>query len=220
MMKKSIYSLVLSDAVVEAADRMAYQRGTSRSALIDELLAEALSCVTPEMRMRDIFISLEEIMKTSQAFRLMGRNSDSLLSIHSALQYKYRPTIRYSIELYRQFQGNAFGELRIQSRTQNGQLLAALEDFYGMWIETEHHFLGHDAATYHLYAGKLVRSLSLPKGKTYCSEEALGEGIGSYIQCFDRGMKLYFEESIDRPVKKEYIHRLIADYFAKEPLIL
>ena len=220
MMKKSIYSLLLSDAVVEAADRLAYQKGTSRSALIDELLAEALSCVTPEMRMRDIFVSLEEIMKTSQAFRLMGRNSDSMLSMHSALQYKYRPTIRYSIELYRQFRGNVFGELRIQSRTQNGQLLGALEDFYRIWIEIEHLILGRDAATYSLSGGRLRRSLSLPKGQNYCSDEALGSGIGSYIQCFDCGMKIYFEELTSQMFKKERIHRLIADYFANEPLIL
>ena len=219
-MKKSIYSLLLSDAVVEAADRLAYQKGTSRSALIDELLAETLSCVTPEMRMRDIFVSLEEIMKTSQAFRLMGRNSDSMLSMHSALQYKYRPTIRYSIELYRQFRGNIFGELRIQSRTQNGQLLEALEDFYRIWIEAERRILGHDAAAYSLSAGRLSRSLSLPKRQTYYRDEALGSGIGSYIQCFDRGMKIYFEEPTSPIFKQDKIHRLIADYFAKEPLIL
>ena len=39
-MNKTVYSLVLSDDVVEAVDRMAYARGTSRSNLINQILAE------------------------------------------------------------------------------------------------------------------------------------------------------------------------------------
>ena len=54
-MKKSVYSLVLMDDVVEAIDRMAYSMNTSRSNLINQILAERVSYVTPEMRMRDIF---------------------------------------------------------------------------------------------------------------------------------------------------------------------
>ena len=37
-MKKAVYSLVLSEDVVEAVDRMAYAQGTSRSNLINQLL--------------------------------------------------------------------------------------------------------------------------------------------------------------------------------------
>ena len=41
-MKKAVYSLVLSEDVVDAVDRMAYSRGTSRSNLINQILAEAV----------------------------------------------------------------------------------------------------------------------------------------------------------------------------------
>ena len=41
-MKKAVYSLVLSEDVVEAVDRMAYASGTSRSNLINQLLAESV----------------------------------------------------------------------------------------------------------------------------------------------------------------------------------
>ncbi len=64
-MKKSVYSLVLMDDVIKAVDRQAYRLGTSRSNLINQILAEHLSCVTPEMRMRDIFASLSELMSSS-----------------------------------------------------------------------------------------------------------------------------------------------------------
>ena len=61
-MKKSVYSLVLMDDVVEAIDRMAYSMNTSRSNLINSILAERVSYVTPEMRMRDIFSRIEQLM--------------------------------------------------------------------------------------------------------------------------------------------------------------
>ena len=38
-MKKSVYSLVLSDDVIAAVDRAAYQNGLSRSAMINRILA-------------------------------------------------------------------------------------------------------------------------------------------------------------------------------------
>ena len=49
--KKSIYSLVLSDDVVEAVDRLAANSGLSRSAMVNQLLAERVRCVPPEMRL-------------------------------------------------------------------------------------------------------------------------------------------------------------------------
>ena len=42
-MKKSVYSLVLSDDVVEAVDRAAYQNGLSRSAMVNQILADYVS---------------------------------------------------------------------------------------------------------------------------------------------------------------------------------
>ena len=41
-MKKSVYSLVLSDNVVRAIDDLAYKMGTNRSNLINSILAEKL----------------------------------------------------------------------------------------------------------------------------------------------------------------------------------
>ena len=53
-MNKSVYSIVLSDDVVAQVDRLAYKAGTSRSAMINRILADYVSYVTPEQRLRDI----------------------------------------------------------------------------------------------------------------------------------------------------------------------
>lgn len=45
-MGKSVYSLVLMDEVVDAIDQMAYRNNTSRSNLINQILAEHVSLAT------------------------------------------------------------------------------------------------------------------------------------------------------------------------------
>ena len=54
-MNKSVYSLVLMDNVVGEVDKLAYEMGTSRSNLINQILAEYVRYTTPEMRMHAIF---------------------------------------------------------------------------------------------------------------------------------------------------------------------
>ena len=61
-MNKSIYSLVLSDDVVDAVDALARTEGMSRSAMINRILAERVAYTTPEMRLRDILQSLARSM--------------------------------------------------------------------------------------------------------------------------------------------------------------
>ena len=54
-MKKTLYSLMLSDDVVREADRLAHQKGTNRSNLINQILAEYFGMVTPQRRINDVF---------------------------------------------------------------------------------------------------------------------------------------------------------------------
>lgn len=219
-MKKSVYSLVLTDAVVEAADRLAYHKGMSRSAFIDEILAQTLSCITPEMRMRDIFVSLEDLIRDDRVFKLQARASDSMLSLFSAIKYKYKPTIRYSVELYRQVQNRTFGELKIQSRTQNGQLMTELEKFYRAWITAERTALPQRMIPYALSDGRLIRKLTLPQEAERCTEAELGEAIGSYIQSFDKAIKLYFEALPDRDRAQKEIRAVLSDYVQQCPFLI
>ncbi|MBR6623769.1 MAG: ribbon-helix-helix protein, CopG family, partial [Ruminococcus sp.] len=58
-MQKSVYSIVLSDDVVAQIDRLAYRHNTNRSNMINQILAEYVSYVTPEKRMQDTFARME-----------------------------------------------------------------------------------------------------------------------------------------------------------------
>ena len=96
-MGKSVYSLVLSDDVVEAVDRAAYAMGSSRSNLINQILAEYVSFITPEKRRKDIFDSLVSVINGFEPFQVQSRGSDNMLSIRSPLRVKYNPTIKYTV---------------------------------------------------------------------------------------------------------------------------
>ncbi|MFR3811818.1 MAG: CopG family transcriptional regulator, partial [Ruminococcus callidus] len=116
-MKRSAYSLILMDDVVAAVDRLAAQQGTSRSNLINQILAEHVCCTTPEQQMRQVFTCLTQAMNS--AFRVQEQGSDAMLSILGSVQYKYRPTIRYSVELHRELHSEKVGLLKISCRTQS-----------------------------------------------------------------------------------------------------
>lgn len=201
-MKKSIYSLVLSDAVVAKADELAYQMHTSRSNIINQILAEHFSCTTPEMRMQMIFSGMESLM---QQFRILEQTSAHMLALQSQLNYKYKPTVQYSVELYKHPETHQIGKLRIQLRTQNQTLLAALEQFFQLWILFEQRYL-HPDAEYQLSSGKLERSLRNPD----VQEAQFGELLGDYVRQFDRYLKAWFDgesaQELENAFRKDAQH--------------
>lgn len=184
--KKSIYSLVLADDVVAAADRLAYELHTSRSNLINQILAEHLSCVTPEMRMQAVFAQMEAL---AGQFRVLDQTSAHMLSLQSRLDYKYKPTVQYFVELYRVPEKDCAGRLRVQLRTQNAALLHVLEQFFRLWTALEERYVpAAEGTVYRISPGRLERSIRDP-GVT---EEELGALIGGYVRTFDRYLKAYF----------------------------
>ena len=68
-MQKSVYSLVLMDDVVAAVDRLAYREGTSRSNMINRILAEYTQLSTPEQRMQDIFSAISAVLDSQSALQ-------------------------------------------------------------------------------------------------------------------------------------------------------
>ena len=192
-MKKSIYSLVLMDDVVAAVDAMAYRMHTSRSNLINQILAEHLSCVTPEMRMQAVFAGVEACME--QPFRILEQTSQHMLSLQTQLNYKYKPTVQYFVELYRTPENGEAGRLRVQLRTQSQALLHVLEEFFRMWMALEERYVPSAAGTqYRIMPGRLERSIRACD----IGEEALGNRIGAYVERFDRYLKAWLAGQSDR----------------------
>ena len=190
---KSVYSLVLMDDVVAEVDRLAYQMNTSRSNMINQILAEYVSYMTPEKRMREVFDRAINMLTGSGTFQLMLQPSDSTMSLRSALAYKYNPSVRYSVELYRDQQGAA-GELKLLLRSQNNSLILYMNQFFKLWTRLEQAYVGE--TNYQIESGRYTRVLRLPKEAK--SNEQMGEILAEYIQVLDECMKIFFE-LLDQP---------------------
>lgn len=187
-MKKSVYSLVLMDDVIKAVDRQAYLLGTSRSNLINQILAEHLSCVTPEMRMREIFESLSHL--AGGGFRIQQQRSASLMTLKTALDYKYRPTISYKVELERE-PVDRLGTLRVQIRTQSEQLTELFNSFFAYRIKLETTLLkahGRTDMEFQLTSGCFTRKLL----KSSIADEMAGEAISRYLTHLNKSVQTYF----------------------------
>lgn len=200
-MSKSVYSIVLNDAVVEAVDELAYKLGTNRSNMINQILAEKVAYVTPEQHIRNILDTVEDIINGQDVFRIMATPGDSSLMIKSSFKYKYNPSVKYSVVLNKN--GNsAIGELRVTFRTQNENLLQALDNFLNIWNALEAKYQNREIK-YIQSKGKYVRALDLPV-EDY-DENQIGEMISEYITGFDRIMKLYFAGESIGNIEREYV---------------
>lgn len=191
-MEKTVYSLILSDDVVQAVDSAARRMGVSRSALVNQILADYVSVPTPERRIQDIFQAIEQLVAPSQGLVPFFAPNSPTMSLKSSLTYKYRPTVKYEVELSRSA-GDSMGALSVIFRTQSSSLISAMSDFFRLWVRIENihlaPLLGKSIACA-LYDGKFVRPIAAPRGPG-CSAEEIAGALSGYIQLFDRLLKGY-----------------------------
>ena len=205
-----MYSLILAEDVVNAIDKLAEEENTNRSNLINEILAEYVSVTTPEKRINDIFHGIEDLFKQLTGQQVYYQQHDNTLSIKSALEYRYRPTIRYEVELYRA-QGGTVGELKVNFRTQSPQLLNRLTEFFALWTRLEElyvarYFEGAEI-NYTLDETRWTRTLKVPQNTLYGQVE-LSRAITDYVRTFDRLMKKRLSGAAATEIENDYLDAL------------
>lgn len=189
-MSKSIYSLVLSDGVVDAVDALADSAGLSRSAMVNRILAERVAYTTPEMRLEEIIDALARSM--GSAFMLSEKPGGGTLSARTSLKYRYKPTVKYSVEIFSE-NGKRVGELRVSFRTQSTQLIDDLTGFFECWAALEQRYIADKLSEDILYTisdGHFTRTLNMPLGNV--TDDELGIAVADYMAMFDGAMKAYF----------------------------
>lgn len=195
--QKHVYSLVLSDDVVSAIDRLAYQSGTSRSGMVNQILAEYASFMTPEKRLHTVFAEVEEMLSDT-GFQLLMKPSDSMLSLRQALDYKYNPSVRYSVEVWQSQSPSGLQaglRLKILLRSQNQTLITYLDQYFRLWQSLEKK-VGKRKTEWTIEPARYTRALCLPSENV--SDEELGQDIASYIQAIDGAMNAFFRH-LDEP---------------------
>ena len=205
-----MYSLILAEDVVNAIDKLAEEENTNRSNLINEILAEYVSVTTPQKRINDIFHGIEDLFKQLTGQQVYYQQHDNTLSIKSALEYRYRPTIRYEVELYRTQDGTV-GELKVNFRTQSPQLLNRLTEFFAMWTRLEElyvaRYFNDSEINYTLDETRWTRTLAVPKNAGYDDKE-LSRAITDYVSTFDRLMKKRLSGAAATEIENDYLDAL------------
>ena len=186
-MGKSVYSLVLNDEVVDIVDKMARLNGMSRSNMIEKILADAVRYETPEIRANSIFDEIERLISRSNSMRYLAQPSQYMASIMSALDYRYNPAIKYSVELFPS--SDHLGQLKVTLRTQNSILINLISDFYSYYTYLEKKYYNPNAR--YLYDGvKFTRLFDFPKVNITTKE--LAEKLTLYVKDFDELLNVYF----------------------------
>lgn len=208
-MNKSLYSLMLMDEVVNEIDKLALRQGTNRSNLVNQILAEYVSVSTPEKQIDSIFRRMEELLDRSSELVPMVTPNQLSMSVKSSLEYKYRPTVRYVVQLYRTPQDSAIGELAVNFRSQSASLLNNMARFFVLWKELEDNYAAGyflpGAIRYELSQSRFVRTISIPRGAKY-TEEDLGKALSEYVTAFDKIMKLYLAGMLtERDLERQYL---------------
>lgn len=197
-MGKSVYSLVLTDGVVDEIDKLAYGMGISRSALIDRILAERTGFTTSEMRISNILSEINKILDEAGNGFIVKADNQSML-IRSSLKYKYNPTIRYGVQVIRADDYTEV-ELKVSFRTQSAELKKKMEDFLRLWAVLENKYIAKRfpyGIQYVIEDGKFTRKLVLPGQYRDKTNEDIGRAIGEYIRMFDDVLKCYFSYGDD-----------------------
>lgn len=193
-MKKTLYSLMLSDDIMREVDALAHQMGTNRSNLVNMILAERVQMRTPEQQIGDIFTGIERLLSSSRELVPLISPNAQRVAVRSSLQYKYRPSLRYEVELANGFvSGEPIGTLTANFRTQSQALLELLNRFFRCLCRIEGRMLPLNLS-YSLENGRFTRSLAYPVPRSdgagsALSAETISGAITDYVRLIDRMLK-------------------------------
>ena len=151
--------------------------------------------------MADILQTLSQQM--TGLFQLQEQAAEGMLTIRSPLRYRYKPTIRYRVELYRQPE-HAIGVLHASFRTQSKALIGDATAFFNTWAaqETAHGLCTKD--DYTIEDGTWNRVFRI-HAERHVSSQELGESMGLYIKQVDAALKAYFAALPDREAAEQAV---------------
>ena len=207
-MSKSVYSVILTDELVDELDKAAYKNGVSRSFMLDKILADYLTVETPVVRMENIFSKMERLIGEWSGLRFINQPSSTMASVQSALVYRYNPTVKYSVELFPT--GDDLGVIRMSLRTQSPVLISLMEGFYTFFCSLERKYLGERKYLYDDL--RFSRIMKIPEG---LSAEDVGEAIAVFVRSTNYLLNTYFSHLDDLEQVKVLLEKKYAEEISK-----
>ena len=212
-MAKTIYSLVLDDEVMKLVDKAARRENLSRSAFINQALADKVGYETEMKKNTDLFRYVEDMLAQHENLHFFG-TSPSVVTVTGSIAYRYKPTMKYLVEIY-PYDNRYLGELKISSRTGNEFVRRAIEEFFRLWAALEKKYMSENLP--YVFEENRFRRVFL-RPDSAVSGEALAFSITHYIDAFDALINEYFNnldsdnfsvKDIEYAFRKEFYGKLL-----------
>ena len=188
-MAKIVYSLALDEEVIRQVDKSARKAGMSRSNFVNRILAEAVGYETAQQKAENVFSAVENYLKQHANLHFFNA-TPNIATVVGAIACPYKPKMKYTLEIYPE-NSRYLGELKISSRTGNGYVRKAIEEFYGLWSAMEARHISEEIP-YEIGEGRFLRVLLRPTAEL--DAVAVAQAIAHYIDVFDGLINGYFTE--------------------------
>lgn len=198
-MSRSLYSLILSDAVVEAIDREAYQQQCNRSRLIERILAEYTGVETREAQVREMMDEIARMLSAQKHIQVLPNRETQSLVYQAPIRFKYNPTLRYRLE-WQELNGENQAVLKILSRTTSRLLTDALEDFFlnmNQWEADYAPFMQGENRLYRNEGKGTIQFVKILYVGSLAYEE-VSRWISQYLQVLNTAIEQYFSSDDPR----------------------
>lgn len=211
-MKKDIYSLLLGREIVELIDDLASKTNTSRSNYINEILADHLSYTTFGQIAKDILSQAKDQLESIGGYVFVPMNSAHFMDIRAELNYKYRPAIRYCVEVYRS-KNHYSSRIKANIRTQNRELTKSMEDFFSLWkeVEKKRHIKNSNVVSNESLNNNEKGFIRILEDKS--NKQVLGLETANYINVLHRSLYAFFENKEDYLKAKKEIERIYGETY-------
>lgn len=212
-MRKSLYSIMLANEIMDAIDELANKSEVDSSDMLNQILAEYLSIKLPQMNMKEVFDLIELNMGQNSVFKVNSSLNDCMIYVKSPIEHEYRPALKYSVEIFDK-NDIKIGKLKLIYRTYDMDALSRFNHFIDIWIALETHYIHKyfpkEGFQYEVDSGRFSRNLMVPKDLQPATSEILGQGISDYIKEMDELLKLYLTNiSFDaKKIEKRYVEYL------------
>ena len=196
-MSKQIYSLVLSEQVIEKIDREALVRGTNRSQIINDMLCESFGVWTPDLKMNRVMDLMSAALGELETMEMVSATHGNTLQLRTSVAYKYKPKLKYVIEMSGKSHPT-LAVLKIYSRTTSEVFLQALVMFFGYLndfeeqIEASINFRRVGSQGYAFDEKRFIKQIECDWTTKDVEAEAIAQYLSNYIQFLDEGIKMYF----------------------------
>ena len=195
MAGKSIYRLMLDDDLVSAIDRFASNRGLTRSAMIEKMLSDRISYLSPLSKVSEIYEEIDRMISAAGGFTAYNSDVQSGFTVKSAIA-RYRPSVRYQVRIYDRLTDGDFGRLKAVLRTDDSAVLENAEEFIRAFCRLERIYVSPSIPEeincgFDIRSGVFARGLRLAGGIDHTAAD-ISRAITGYVSMLDTMMKRWF----------------------------